>query len=221
MNNKYLMNHRDYKNILNQYNELVDAIKLARLRRTEASYVSEKANPKINELKQSLKSIVPAIQEELRDKMGALKKRQDANVDIDNERYKNDVEQSKIKLMNEKELIEYAKGLEKSEVTPQILSEVKAQSENLNMSDVLLEMRIEELKPYALYPHMRDDEYIELDNQLNYIKNIEDDLFNGTLYFEDGTTSNIDSALNEWINKNHYDDPQAKFQTKESWETFI
>ena len=69
------------------------------------------------------------------------------------------------------------------------------------MSDVLLEMRIEELKPYALYPHMRDDEYIELDNQLNYIKNIEDDLFNGTLYFEDGTTSNIDSALNEWINK--------------------
>ena len=73
MNNKYLMNHRDYKNILNQYNELVDAIKLARLRRTEASYVSEKANPKINELKQSLKSIVPAIQEELRDKMGALK----------------------------------------------------------------------------------------------------------------------------------------------------
>lgn len=184
MNNKYLMNHRDYKNILNQYNELVDAIKLARLRRTEASYVSEKANPKINELKQSLKSIVPAIQEELRDKMGALKKRQDANVDIDNERYKNDVEQSKIKLMNEKELIEYAKGLEKSEVTPQILSEVKAQSENLNMSDVLLDMRIEELKPYALYPYMRDDEYIALDNQLNYIKNIENDLLNGTLYFE-------------------------------------
>lgn len=221
MNNKYLMNHRDYKNILNQYNELIDAIKLARLRRTEVSYVSEKSNPKINELKQSLKTIIPAIQEELRDKMETLKKRQDANVDIDNERYKNDVEQSKIKLMNEKELIEYAKRLEKSEVTPQILSEVKAQSENLNMSDVLLEMRIEELKPYALYPYKREDEYIELDNQLNYIKNIEDDLFNGTLHFEDGTTSNIDSALNEWINKNHYDDPQAEFQTKESWESFI
>ncbi|PTI58603.1 hypothetical protein BU090_11275 [Staphylococcus warneri] len=221
MNNKYLMNHKDYKNILSQYNELVNAIKLARLRRTEANYVSEKTEPKINELKQSLKAIIPAIQDDLKGEMETIKKRKDNNLDIDNERYKNDVEQSKIKLMNEKELIEYAKELEKSEVTPQILSEVKAQSENLNMSDVLLDMRIEELKPYALYPYMRDDEYIALDNQLNYIKNIENDLLNGTLYFEDGTTSNIDSALNEWINKNHYDDPQAQFQTKESWESFI
>lgn len=52
----------------------------------------------------------------------------EGNVDIDNERYKNDVEQSKIKLMNEKELIQYAKELEKLEVTPQILNEVKTQS---------------------------------------------------------------------------------------------
>lgn len=72
-----------------------------------------------------------------------------------------------------------------------------------------------------LYIRMCDDKYIELDNQLNYINNIENDLLNGTLYFEDGTTSNIDSALNEWINKNHYDDPQAEFQTNESWESFI
>lgn len=221
MNNKYLMNHKGYKNILNQYEELVNAIKLARLRRTEASYVSERAEPKINELKQSLKGIVPAIQTDLQQEMEVIKNRQDNDVDIDKERYKNDVERSKIKLMNEKEIVEYAKELEKSKVTPQILSEVKAQAEYLNMSDVLLDMRIEELKPYALHPYMRNDDYLELDNQLNYIKSIEDDLFNGTLHFEDGTTSNIDSALNEWINKNHYDDPQAEFKTKESWEEFV
>lgn len=222
MNNNYLINHYKYKQIITEYKELLNAIKAARLRRIETEYIKEKAEPKVNELKQELRSAVSDITDDLLSEMDKFKNDYDnKEIDVTKERYRNDLEQSKIKLMNKNELIEYAKGLKKADVTPQILSELKSQVGNYDIQDTLLETRIDELKPYALHPYMRDDKYLELDNQLKYINNAENDLYNGTLHFEDGTLSNIEQDVNEWINKNHYNDPKAEFRTKETWEEFI
>ncbi len=201
---------------------LITEIKQARLKRIEAEYVNELVQPKITELKQQLQQVVPAIQNDLINEMESIKQSyKDNNADIQMERFKNEVEQAKIKLMNKQELVDYARNLDKQDVTAQVLSELKLQSEKLNANDVLFEMRIDELKPYALYPYMRDTNYLDMEAQSAYIDSIATDLLNGTLHFEDGTTSNIDSALSEWISKQHYNDPEAEFKSKEAWESFI
>ncbi|RIP35869.1 hypothetical protein BUZ14_04245 [Staphylococcus gallinarum] len=222
MNNAYLMNNKVYKEIISKYNRMIDEVKGSRLKRIESSYVLEEIQPKIDELKREIRIFVTNIQDNLEvDKEKVKEKFYTRDIDINAERYKNEVEQSKIKLMNKKELINHIKGLNEENVTPQILSAVQDRYNQLNFNDVVLEMRIGELKPFALNPYMRDKQYLNLVEAERYIDNIERDLLNGVLHLEDGTTSNIQNDMYQWATKDHHSDPKAVFKTKESWEVFI
>lgn len=216
------MNSKEYQEILSKYKQMIKAIKDSRLNRIESSYVLEKVQPKIDELKQDIRIFVTNIQDDLEvDKEKVKEKYSANNTDINAERYRNETEQAKIKLMNKKELISYTKELHEQNVTPQVLSSVQEQYNHLNFNDVLLEMKIDELKPFALNPYMRDKRYLELVEAERYIENIENDLLNGVLHFEDGTSSNIQSDMHQWATKDHHSDPKSEFKTKESWEVFI